>query len=80
MANILAKFFGNYSKRELKRIQPLCDAVLALESKYEAMPEHELTRRFFDMLERSVRRDPSLYLWTHMPSRLSLKTKKNNTI
>lgn len=46
----------------------------------EAMPEHELTRRFFDMLERSVRRDPSLYLWTHMPSRLSLKTKKNNTI
>ena len=42
MANILAKFFGNYSKRELKRIQPLCDAVLALESKYAAMPEHEL--------------------------------------
>ena len=30
MANILAKFFGNYSKRELKRIQPLCDEVLAL--------------------------------------------------
>ena len=42
MANILAKFFGNYSKRELKRIQPLCDQVLALESKYQALSEHEL--------------------------------------
>ena len=42
MANILAKFFGNYSKRELKRIQPLCDKVLALAPKYEAMSEHEL--------------------------------------
>ena len=42
MANILAKFFGNYSKRELKRIQPLCDEVLALAPKYEALSEHEL--------------------------------------
>ena len=42
MANILAKFFGNYSKRELKRIQPLCDEVLALAPKYEALTEHEL--------------------------------------
>ena len=40
--NILAKFFGNYSKRELKRIQPLCDAVLALEEKYKAMSDTEL--------------------------------------
>lgn len=40
--NILAKFFGNYSKRELKRVQPLCDAVLALEEKYKAMSDAEL--------------------------------------
>lgn len=40
--NILAKFFGNYSKRELKRIQPLCDAVLALEEKYKALSDAEL--------------------------------------
>ena len=40
--NVLAKFFGNYSKRELKRIQPLCDAVLALEEKYKAMSDAEL--------------------------------------
>lgn len=42
MANILAAFFGNYSKRELKRIQPLCDAVLKLEEKYKAMGDEEL--------------------------------------
>lgn len=40
--NVLAKFFGNYSRRELKRIQPLCDAVLALEEKYKAMSDAEL--------------------------------------
>ncbi|EKC50386.1 hypothetical protein LEA_17912, partial [human gut metagenome] len=26
--------FGNYSKREVKRVQPICDKVLALEDKY----------------------------------------------
>ena len=40
--NILTKFFGNYSKRELKRIQPICDSVLALEDKYKAMTDEEL--------------------------------------
>ena len=42
MANILTAFFGNYSKRELKRIQPVCNKVLALEDKYKAMTEGEL--------------------------------------
>ena len=28
--NILTKLFGNYSKRELKRVQPLVDQVLGL--------------------------------------------------
>ncbi|WP_413778032.1 preprotein translocase subunit SecA [Caproicibacterium sp. XB1] len=40
--NILTKFFGNYSKRELKRVQPICDAVLALEDKYKALSDEEL--------------------------------------
>ena len=40
--NVLQKFFGNYSKRELKRIQPICDAVLALEDKYRNMSDEEL--------------------------------------
>ena len=39
--NILTKLFGNYSKRELKRVQPLVDAVLKLEDKYKAMSEED---------------------------------------
>ena len=42
MANFLKALFGNYSKRELKRVQPIADKVLALEEKYAAMSESEL--------------------------------------
>lgn len=27
--------------------------------------EHELTRRFFQLLEQTIRREPAYYLWTH---------------
>lgn len=30
-----------------------------------SLPEHEITRRFFEMLEASIRRNPATYLWTH---------------
>ncbi|MCI8497426.1 MAG: preprotein translocase subunit SecA [Clostridiales bacterium] len=40
--NILKALFGSYSKRELKRIDPICKKVLALEDKYRAMSEEEL--------------------------------------
>ncbi len=39
---LLSALFGDYSKREIKRIQPLCDKVLALESTYKAMDEDTL--------------------------------------
>lgn len=42
MANILTRFFGNYSKKELKRIEPLVQAVLEREPKYKAMSDSEL--------------------------------------
>ena len=29
------------------------------------LPEHEVTIRFFQMLEESIRRQPAFYLWTH---------------
>ena len=32
--SFLKLMFGNYSKREIKRIRPLCDQVLSLEKKY----------------------------------------------
>ena len=52
--NILTKLFGNYSKRELKRIQPLVDQVLALEEKYRALSDTDLkaeTPRFRQLLK-----------------------------
>ena len=39
---LIKALFGDYSKRELKRIQPICDRVLALEDTYRAMSEDEL--------------------------------------
>ena len=39
---LLKAMFGSYSKKEMKRIQPLCDKTLALESKYEKMTDSEL--------------------------------------
>ena len=40
--SILSAIFGNYSKRELKRIRPVMQQVLDLEPKYEQMPDEEL--------------------------------------
>ena len=39
---ILNKIFGSYSDREIKRVQPICDQVLALEDTYAAMSDSEL--------------------------------------
>ncbi len=39
---ILKALFGDYSAREIKRIRPLCDSVLALEDTYRAMDEETL--------------------------------------
>ena len=40
--SILTKLFGSYSKRELKRIEPIKEAVLALDNKYTNMSDDEL--------------------------------------
>ncbi len=52
MANFLKALFGNYSKREVKRVQPIADKVLALESKYAAMSESELKSQTAVLKER----------------------------
>lgn len=44
MANkFLTALFGDYSKKEVKRVKKIADKVLALESKYEAMDDKELS-------------------------------------
>ncbi len=40
--DVLRLLFGNYSKRELKRIQPIVDKILTLEAKYSKMNDEEL--------------------------------------
>ena len=40
---LFEKLFGNFSQKELKKVRPIADKVLALESKYEAMTDAELT-------------------------------------
>lgn len=42
MSSFMKFFFGNYSKRELKRIRPIVDAVLAREKQYVNMSDEEL--------------------------------------
>ena len=39
---LITKLFGTRSQREIKRIQPLVDKILALESEYKALSEAEL--------------------------------------
>ncbi|MGI6264322.1 MAG: preprotein translocase subunit SecA [Acutalibacteraceae bacterium] len=39
---LIKALFGDYSKREIKRIQPLCDKVLGLEETYKTMDEATL--------------------------------------
>ena len=52
MANFLKAMFGNYSKREVKRVKPIADKVLALEGKYAAMSESELKNQTAILKER----------------------------
>ena len=42
MKKLLEKIIGSYSDRELKRIRPIADSVIALEDEYKAMSEQEL--------------------------------------
>ena len=50
--NILKKLFGSYSNRELKRLQPIVDSILALDEKYQAMSESELKNQTNILKER----------------------------
>jgi KDO2-lipid IV(A) lauroyltransferase len=47
-----------------KRGQYVCTYHLITKSP-SSLPEHEITRRFFAMLEATIRRNPSYYLWSH---------------
>ena len=50
--NILASLFGNYSKRELKKVAPITQKVLDLDEKYSAMPDEQLKEQTAVLKER----------------------------
>ncbi|BED92657.1 MAG: preprotein translocase subunit SecA [Candidatus Paraimprobicoccus trichonymphae] len=50
--NFLKFLLGNYSKRELKRIKPICNSVLSLEEKYKNMNDEELKYQTIKLKER----------------------------
>ncbi|HPU58435.1 MAG TPA: hypothetical protein PLG48_02855, partial [Candidatus Avimonas sp.] len=49
---LIKKLFGDYSSREIKRIQPICDKVLSLADKYRSMSEEELKSQTAILKER----------------------------
>ena len=63
MKKLLEKIIGSYSDRELKRIRPIADAVMALEEEYKALSEQELkakTKEFRERLQRGETLDDLL--------------------
>ena len=49
---LMKALFGDYSTRELKRVRPLCDKVLALDETYRAMSADELKNQTAVLKER----------------------------
>ncbi|MCL2580610.1 MAG: preprotein translocase subunit SecA [Oscillospiraceae bacterium] len=52
---IMAKFFGTYSERELKRIRPIAEKVEALASKYKGMSDEQLRGVTVELKDRLAR-------------------------
>ncbi len=50
--NIFKALFGNYSEKELKRIKPLSEKVLALEEEYKALSDEALKAKTAEFKER----------------------------
>ena len=48
------KLFGTRSQREIKRIQPIADKVLALEAEYKALSDDALKAKTAEFKERLV--------------------------
>ncbi len=52
MAGLLKAMFGNYSKKEIKRVKPIKEKTLELEAKYQAMSDSELKNQTAILKER----------------------------
>ena len=52
---LITKIFGTRSQRELKKIQPLVDKILALEEEYKALSEDQLKGKTAEFVLRRYR-------------------------
>ncbi|MBQ4518644.1 MAG: preprotein translocase subunit SecA [Clostridia bacterium] len=52
MKKLLEKFFGSHSERELKRIRPIADQVMALEEKFADLSDVDLKAQTTELKER----------------------------
>ena len=50
--SLFEKIFGTFSEKELKKIQPVANQVLALEEKYAALPNDQLAAQTAVLKER----------------------------
>ena len=57
--SILEKIFGTYSQRELKKIQPVADKILAMEPEYKKLTDSELKAKTNEFKER-LKKDETL--------------------
>lgn len=52
MASLFEKIFGTYSSREVKKLEPIADKVLALEDEYRALTDEQLKQKTIDFKKR----------------------------
>ena len=73
--SFLKSFFGNYSKRELKRINPIVDKILSLEDTYKKMTDAELREQSDKFRERlKTVKLPMIFFQRHLLSVVKLAT------
>ena len=51
---LIKKLFGSHSEREVKKIKPLVDSILALEDEYKALSDDELRGKTVEFKKREV--------------------------
>ena len=54
---LITKIFGTRSEREVKKLQPQLDAILALEEEYKALSETEL-KGIQEVIDRHLQEKP----------------------
>ena len=57
----ILRYLVDYKRKDIRSIF----GYISDQGRKWALPEHEITRRFFQMLETTIRQNPPYYLWTH---------------